>query len=140
MKLRKLMVAVFAFFAGLAQAQQMPPIPADPDVVVGKLDNGLTYYIRHNNWPENRADFYIAQKVGAIQEEESQRGLAHFLEHMCFNGTKHFPGNGVIRYCESIGVQFVATLTLTQPSTRLFTISLTYRPTASRLSTLACSS
>lgn len=89
MKLRKLMVAVFAFFAGLAQAQQMPPIPADPDVVVGKLDNGLTYYIRHNNWPENRADFYIAQKVGAIQEEESQRGLAHFLEHMCFNGTKH---------------------------------------------------
>ena len=106
MKLRKLMVAVFAFFAGLAQAQQMPPIPADPDVVVGKLDNGLTYYIRHNNWPENRADFYIAQKVGAIQEEESQRGLAHFLEHMCFNGTKHFPGNGVIRYCESIGVQF----------------------------------
>jgi hypothetical protein len=106
MKLRKLMVAVFAFFAGLAQAQQMSPIPADPDVVVGKLDNGLTYYIRHNNWPENRADFYIAQKVGAIQEEESQRGLAHFLEHMCFNGTKHFPGNGVIRYCESIGVQF----------------------------------
>lgn len=106
MKLRKLLVAVLAVFAGLAQAQQMPPIPADPDVRVGKLDNGLTYYIRHNNWPENRADFYIAQKVGAIQEEESQRGLAHFLEHMCFNGTKHFPGNGVIRFCESIGVQF----------------------------------
>ena len=106
MKLRKLLVAVLAIFAGLAQAQQMPPIPADPDVRVGKLDNGLTYYIRHNTWPENRADFYIAQKVGAIQEEESQRGLAHFLEHMCFNGTKHFPGNGVIRFCESIGVQF----------------------------------
>ena len=106
MRLRKLLVAVLALFAGLAQAQQMPPIPADPDVRVGKLDNGLTYYIRHNNWPENRADFYIAQKVGAIQEEESQRGLAHFLEHMCFNGTKHFPGNGVIRFCESIGVQF----------------------------------
>ncbi len=106
MKLRKLLVAALALFAGLAQAQQMPPIPADPDVRVGKLDNGLTYYIRHNNWPENRADFYIAQKVGAIQEEESQRGLAHFLEHMCFNGTKHFPGNNVIRFCESIGVQF----------------------------------
>ena len=106
MRIRKLMVAAFALFAGLAQAQQMPPIPADPDVRIGKLDNGLTYYIRHNNWPENRADFYIAQKVGAIQEEESQRGLAHFLEHMCFNGTKHFPGNDVIRYCESIGVQF----------------------------------
>ena len=110
MKLRKLLVAVLAVFAGLAQAQQMPPIPNDPDVRVGKLDNGLTYYIRHNNWPENRADFYIAQKVGSIQEEESQRGLAHFLEHMCFNGTKHFPGNEVIRYCESIGVKFGADL------------------------------
>ena len=106
MKVKKLMVAVLMMFTGLAQAQQMPPIPADPDVRIGKLDNGLTYYIRHNNWPENRADFYIAQKVGSIQEEESQRGLAHFLEHMCFNGTKHFPGNSVIRYCESIGVQF----------------------------------
>ena len=106
MKLRKLLVAALVFFAGLAQAQQMPPIPVDPDVRIGKLDNGLTYYIRHNNWPENRADFYIAQKVGSIQEEESQRGLAHFLEHMCFNGTKHFPGNQVIRFCESIGVQF----------------------------------
>ncbi len=106
MKLRKLLVAALVMFAGLAQAQQMPPIPVDPDVRIGKLDNGLTYYIRHNNWPENRADFYIAQRVGAIQEEESQRGLAHFLEHMCFNGTKHFPGNGVIRFCESIGVQF----------------------------------
>ena len=110
MKLRKLLVAVLAVFAGLAQAQQMPTIPSDPDVRVGKLDNGLTYYIRHNNWPENRADFYIAQKVGSIQEEESQRGLAHFLEHMCFNGTKHFPGNEVMRYCESIGVKFGADL------------------------------
>ena len=109
MKLRKLMVAALLFFAGLAQAQQqqmMPTLPVDPDVRIGKLDNGLTYYIRHNNWPENRANFYIAQKVGSIQEEEAQRGLAHFLEHMCFNGTKHFPGNGVIRFCESIGVQF----------------------------------
>ena len=99
MKLRKLMVAALLFFTGLAQAQQMPPLPVDPDVRIGKLDNGLTYYIRHNNWPENRANFYIAQKVGSIQEEEAQRGLAHFLEHMCFNGTEHFPGNGVIRYC-----------------------------------------
>lgn len=106
MTLRKLLVAALVFFAGLAQAQQMPPIPVDQDVRIGKLDNGLTYYIRHNNWPEHRANFYIAQKVGSIQEEESQRGLAHFLEHMCFNGTKHFPGNEVMRYCESIGVQF----------------------------------
>ncbi len=106
MNLRKLFVAAVLLVAGLAQAQMMPPIPVDPDVRIGKLDNGLTYYIRHNNWPENRANFYIAQKVGSIQEEESQRGLAHFLEHMCFNGTKNFPGNEVMRYCESIGVQF----------------------------------
>ena len=72
-------------------AQQLPPIPIDKDVRIGKLDNGLTYYIRKNSLPANRADFYIAQKVGSIQEEDNQRGLAHFLEHMCFNGTTHFP-------------------------------------------------
>ncbi len=81
-------------------------LPADKDVRVGKLENGLTYYIRYNNWPEDRADFFIAQRVGSIQEDDNQRGLAHFLEHMCFNGTDNFPGNEVIRYCESIGVQF----------------------------------
>ena len=94
-------------FAVVAMAQmQMPPIPVDKDVRIGKLDNGLTYYIRYNNWPENRAEFYIAQKVGSIQEEEEQRGLAHFLEHMCFNGTKHFPGDGILRWCESKGIKF----------------------------------
>ncbi len=107
MRLRKLLAVLLIGFAGMAQAQmQMPTIPLDPDVRIGKLENGLTYYIRHNNWPEKRANFYIAQKVGSIQEEESQRGLAHFLEHMCFNGTQNFEGNNVIRYCESIGVQF----------------------------------
>ena len=87
-------------------AQQMPTIPVDPDVRIGKLDNGLTYYIRHNNWPEQRAEFYIAQKVGSIQEDDTQRGLAHFLEHMAFNGSKHFKGNELLRWCESIGVKF----------------------------------
>ncbi len=96
----------FLFIAVCATAQQMPQLPVDKDVRIGKLDNGLTYYIRYNNWPENRAEFYIAQKVGSIQENEDQRGLAHFLEHMCFNGTQNFPGNEVMRYCESIGVQF----------------------------------
>ena len=86
--------------------QQMPPIPTDPNVRIGKLENGLTYYIRHNDLPENRADFYIAQKVGSILEEENQRGLAHFLEHMCFNGTTNFPGKGIINWLESIGVKF----------------------------------
>lgn len=107
MRLRKLLLLAIVFIAGISQAQmQMPPIPLDSAVRIGKLDNGLTYYIRYNNWPEHRANFYIAQKVGSIQEEESQRGLAHFLEHMCFNGTDNFPSNDLIRYCESIGVQF----------------------------------
>jgi len=89
-----------------AQQPQMPPIPTDPNVRIGKLENGLTYYIRHNELPEDRADFYIAQKVGSILEEENQRGLAHFLEHMCFNGTTNFPGKSLINYLETIGVRF----------------------------------
>ena len=87
-------------------AQQMPPVPMDPAVKVGKLENGLTYYIRHNEWPEKRCDFYIAQRVGSMQEEDDQRGLAHFLEHMCFNGTTHFPGDALKQYLERIGVKF----------------------------------
>ena len=107
MKLKNiLMVAVLMLVGTVTAFAQLEPVPADPDVRVGKLDNGLTYYIRYNNWPEHQAEFYIAQRVGSIQEDEDQRGLAHFLEHMCFNGTTHFPGNEVIRYCESIGVQF----------------------------------
>src|SRR5690554_854254 len=89
-----------------AFAQQNQPLPVDPNVRTGTLENGLTYYIRQNKLPENRADFYIAQKVGSIQENPDQRGLAHFLEHMCFNGTTHFPGNSLIEYLETIGVKF----------------------------------
>ena len=109
MKLKRILVSVIVFataLAGFAQQMQMPSIPVDKDVRIGKLSNGLTYYIRHNNWPEHRAEFYIAQKVGSIQENEDQRGLAHFLEHMCFNGTTHFPGDNLLRWCESIGVKF----------------------------------
>lgn len=97
-------------FSLAAQSMQFPPLPVDKDVRMGKLDNGVTYYIRHNNLPENRAEFFIAQKVGAILEEPQQRGLAHFLEHMAFNGTKNFPGNekglGIVQWCETIGVKF----------------------------------
>lgn len=100
------MMAIGLLLSMTAFAQMDQPLPLDPNVRVGKLDNGLTYYIRHNEWPEQRVDFYIAQKVGSMQEEDNQRGLAHFLEHMCFNGTTHFPGNKLKTYLESIGVKF----------------------------------
>jgi len=87
-------------------AQQAQQLPVDAKTRIGKLENGLTYYIRKNELPKNRGEFYIAQKVGSILEDENQRGLAHFLEHMCFNGTKHFPGNSLIKYLETIGVKF----------------------------------
>ena len=103
-----LMLMLIAFSTNVIMAQQMPPIPVDDAVRIGKLDCGLTYYIRHNNYPENRVNFYIAQRVGSIQEEESQRGLAHFLEHMAFNGSEHFngEGKGIIDYTRSLGVNF----------------------------------
>lgn len=88
------------------RAQQVPQLPLDSAVVTGTLPNGLTYYIRHNERPKGQADFYIAQRVGSILEEEDQRGLAHFLEHMCFNGTTNFPGKDLIKKLESVGVKF----------------------------------
>lgn len=94
----------------IAQVPQLPQLPFDSAVVKGVLPNGMTYYIQHNENPQKRAFFYIAQKVGSVQEEEDQRGLAHFLEHMCFNGSEHFPGNALIEYCQRIGVQFGADL------------------------------
>ncbi|MCQ4946847.1 insulinase family protein [Bacteroides cellulosilyticus] len=103
-------VLCVGFQQAVAQQMQFPPLPVDKNVRIGQLDNGLTYYIRHNKLPENRAEFYIAQKVGSILEEPQQRGLAHFLEHMAFNGTKNFPGDdkglGVIPWCETVGIKF----------------------------------
>ena len=99
-----------SFQQTFAQQMQLPPLPVDKNVRIGKLDNGLTYYIRHNNMPEKRVEFHIAQKVGSILEKPEQRGLAHFLEHMAFNGTKNFPGNekglGVVAWCETKGIKF----------------------------------
>ena len=89
MKMKKLFLSLLLTIVGtvaMMAQMEMPSLPVDPDVRIGKLDNGLTYYIRYNNWPENRAEFYIAQRVGSIQENDDQRGLAHFLEHMAFNG------------------------------------------------------
>lgn len=106
-KVKFLVLALVAMVVAPAVAQQIPELPIDPSVRYGKLPNGLTYYIRQNAEPKGQADFYIAQKVGSVQEEDSQRGLAHFLEHMAFNGSKHFPNDGqLIKYCESIGVKF----------------------------------
>lgn len=110
---RILWLALAVLGLGITQAfaqMQMPPLPIDPNVRIGKLENGLTYYIRHNEKPENRVEFYIAQKVGSILEEPAQRGLAHFLEHMAFNGTKNFPGDerglSIVEWCESKGIKF----------------------------------
>ena len=82
------------------------PVPVDPAARIGKLANGMTYYIRHNEEPKERASFYMIQNVGALLENDDQNGLAHFLEHMAFNGTQHFPGKGIISTLEKHGVQF----------------------------------
>ena len=101
-----LSVLFIAVIAVTSFAQMAMPCPMDPNVRVGKLDNGLTYYIRHNEKPAQRADFYIAQKVGSVLEEENQRGLAHFLEHMAFNGTTNLPGMMLREYLQSRGIKF----------------------------------
>ena len=104
-KLTLTLVAMLALSATMF-AQQAMPVPFDQNVRRGKLENGLTYYIRHNEKPAQRANFYIAQKVGSILENDDQQGLAHFLEHMAFNGTKNFPGKELLNYMEHNGVKF----------------------------------
>ena len=109
-KIRNLMFLCLAIlFAQMVSAQFGTPekLPIDPKIRYGKLPNGMTYYIRHNALPKERADFYIVQNVGSMQEEDNQRGLAHFLEHMAFNGTKNFPkeGRSIDDFTESIGMR-----------------------------------
>ncbi|HKM92634.1 MAG TPA: insulinase family protein [Prolixibacteraceae bacterium] len=91
---------------GFAQTDINQLAPIDPELRTGVLENGLTYYIRHNEEPKERASFYIIQNVGALLEEDNQNGLAHFLEHMAFNGTEHFEGKGVLNTLEKHGVAF----------------------------------
>ena len=110
MKKLLLTAVALATFIVSASAQDLQVLPNDPAVKVGKLENGMTYYIRHNDKPEKRAEFYLATNVGAIQETPDQDGLAHFLEHMCFNGTKNFPGKTLLNWLESIGAQFGANI------------------------------
>ena len=106
MRLRKIFAAALLLLSVGNAMAQMPPIPVDKNVKIGHLDNGLTYYIRHNAFPEHVASFYIAQKVGSINENDDQRGLAHLLEHLAFNGTEHFKGNSLQDYLQSIGVEY----------------------------------
>ena len=103
---KQAMALVLAAVSMSAVAQMTDPLPVDSQVRTGRLPNGLTYYIRHNETPKGQADFYIAQKVGSILENDDQRGLAHFLEHMCFNGTESFPGNNIVQWLETVGVKF----------------------------------
>ncbi len=105
MKTNKFFGVVFLLTA-LAFGSIAQPIAPDPAFRIGKLPNGMTYYIRHNEEPKERASFYIIQNVGALLENDSQNGLAHFLEHMAFNGTKNFPDKGIISSLEKHGVAF----------------------------------
>jgi zinc protease len=114
MKMKKLLFAVVALILGAtsvqAQMDASQPLPIDKEIRQGVLPNGLTYYIRHNEKPKGMAEFYIVHDVGAIQEDDNQQGLAHFLEHMAFNGTKNYPGKSMIEYLEKVGVKFGANL------------------------------
>jgi len=106
MKMRFLLAFGLAVAAiGISKAQNLP---LDPAVRTGKLANGFTYYIRHNEEPKNRVVLYLANKVGSVLEANDQRGLAHFMEHMSFNGTTHFPHNELVNYLQKAGVRFGA--------------------------------
>ena len=112
--MKKLLFAVVALILGAtsvqAQMDASQPLPVDKEIRQGVLPNGLTYFVRHNEKPKGMANFYIVHDVGAIQEDDNQQGLAHFLEHMAFNGTKTYPGKSMIEYLEKIGVKFGANL------------------------------
>lgn len=101
-----LAISILAWVFASAQSGLPSDVPMDPSVRSGKLANGLTYYIMKNSIPENRAEFYIVVNAGAIQETPGQNGLAHFTEHMCFNGTKNFEKHQIINYLQSIGMKF----------------------------------
>lgn len=128
-------LAAFTVYGATAQMQ---PIPVDPELRTGKLENGMTYYIRHNDKPKGQADFYIIHNVGAIQENDAQQGLAHFLEHMAFNGTKNLPGKQLTQYLESVGVKFGANLNAATSWTRPYTTSRMSPPRARESSTPPC--
>lgn len=107
--MRKLFLPILAFvmlLSNVLTAQNTTNIPLNKNVKYGKLKNGMTYYIMHNEEPKDRASFYFVQNVGAILEKDEQNGLAHFLEHMAFNGLEHFPGKNMLNYLEKNGILF----------------------------------
>src|SRR5262245_13724185 len=102
-------IAVAILFLAPVTYSQIDPaqeMPVDPNVKIGKLANGLTYYIRKNSLPEKRVELRLVVNAGSVLEDADQLGLAHFMEHMNFNGTKRFPKNELVNYLQSIGVQF----------------------------------
>ena len=99
-----LLLALLAFAANAKSKQET--LPTDSNLYVRTLPNGLTFYILPNKTPAQRVNFYLAQRVGSLQEADSERGLAHFLEHLCFNGTRHFPANKLVAYLETLGLKF----------------------------------
>ncbi|KJD36342.1 hypothetical protein PW52_07085 [Tamlana sedimentorum] len=111
-KIVVILAIIFSFksFNISAQNNLQNNIPNDPSIKIGKLKNGLTYYIKRNAKPKNKAELRLVLKAGSILEDQDQLGLAHFIEHMAFNGTKHFPKNELINYLQSIGVEFGADL------------------------------
>jgi len=104
-----LALSVLALPGAFAQIQDYnSPIPPDPNIKIGKLDNGITYYIKYNKRPEQRVELRLAINAGSICETDGQQGLAHFCEHMCFNGTKNFPSNKIVDMLEAMGMKFGA--------------------------------
>lgn len=99
-------IALICALAGIMNASAQQRLQEDKEIKVGKLENGMTYYLRHNSNPKGCADFYIVHNVGALQEDDNQNGLAHFLEHMAFNGTKHYPDKKLLEFLSTEGVRF----------------------------------
>src|ERR1017187_9396906 len=110
--MRRLLLIVFlSSLASTARAQDLSaPLPADAHVVRGQFPNGLQYIIRRNKKPEKRAELRLVVNAGSILEDDAQRGLAHFVEHMMFDGTKRFPKQDIVNYLERVGMRFGADL------------------------------
>ena len=100
------MLAIIAAVSLVATARNEKELPIDPEIRIGRLDNGLTYYIRHNEQPKGRAEFWLVQNTGSLVEEDDERGLAHFIEHIAFQGTRNFPDIDMVDILQNNGVAY----------------------------------